>query len=131
MKQKEVPMNLILLKSKIHNACVTDASLRYEGSLTIDRDLMDIAGIVPYEKVLVSNMSNGSRFETYIIEGPRQSRSICLNGAAAHLGTVGDLLTIFTFCTLSPEEAKVFKPRIVVLGENNTVVKISGGSNDK
>jgi len=124
-------MNLILLKSKIHRACITNACLDYEGSLTIDRDLMDVAGMLPYERVLVSNMADGGRFETYVIEGPRQSRIICLNGAAAHLGKVGDLVTIFSFCIVTPEEAKGFKPRIVVLDRDNKVVKVTGGRNDK
>ncbi|KPK95750.1 hypothetical protein AMJ80_03855 [bacterium SM23_31] len=123
-------MILTVLKSKIHRAKVTETRLDYEGSLTIDRDLMDLVGLIPYEKILVANITNGSRFETYVIEGPRQSRIFLLNGATAHLGSVGDLLTIFAFCRVSPEEAKSLKPRIAVLdnnNNNNNVYKMIGG----
>jgi len=120
-------MRLTVLKSKIHRAKVTETKLDYEGSLVIDRDLMDLVGLVPYEKILVANITNCSRFETCVIEGPRQSRIFLLNGAAAHLGSVGDLLTIFAFCDVSPEEAKSLKPRIAILDENNSVYKIFGG----
>ena len=124
-------MNVTVLKSKIHLARVTEVRLNYEGSLMIDRDLMDIVGIFPFEKVLVANITNGSRFETYAIEAPRQSRIFCLNGATAHLGSVGDSLTIFAFCTGTPEEVKTFKPRIVILNEENNVNRIIGGEGDE
>ena len=124
-------MQITLLKSKIHIAKVTESQLNYVGSLTIDRDLMDLVGMVAYEKILVANMSNGKRFETYVIEAPRQSREFCLNGGTARLGIEGDLLTIFAFCSLSPEEAKEFKPRIAVLDENNNVHTFFGGENDE
>ncbi len=115
------------LKSKIHKARITESSLEYEGSFTIDRDLMDLVGLVPYEKILVSNMNNGQRFETYVIEGPRQSRTFCLNGATARLGLAGDSITIFAFAQLTPEETKTHKPKIVTLDENNSIVKMTGG----
>src|SRR5690606_30772467 len=93
------------LKSKIHMAQVTSADLEYEGSLLIDADLMDAAGIQPYERILVSNCANGSRFETYAIDGPRGSGVIGLNGATARLGAPGDKIIIMSFCLLTPEQA--------------------------
>ncbi|MFC1514144.1 aspartate 1-decarboxylase [candidate division KSB1 bacterium] len=122
-------MFLSVLKSKIHMARITEAELDYIGSLTIDRDLMDIAGLVPNEKILVANMNNGNRFETYVIEGSRQSRIFCLNGATALLGSVGDRITIMAFCQVTPEEAKEFKPKVAILDENNNIFKILGGEN--
>jgi len=119
-------MQLQILKSKIHRARVTDASLDYEGSLTIDRAIMEKIGIFPYEKVLCGNMANGNRFETYAIAGEPGSGVICLNGAVARLGKKGDLLTIMTFARMSPEEARNFKPRVVVLGENNRIITERG-----
>jgi len=112
-------MQITMLKSKIHHAVVTDAELEYEGSLTIDRLLMDAAGILPYEKVLVADLENGERFETYAIPAPPGSRTICLNGATAHKGEVGDRLIIFTFCHLTPEEARSHKPTLVKPDRNN------------
>ncbi|MFC1477050.1 aspartate 1-decarboxylase [candidate division KSB1 bacterium] len=120
-------MHLEMLKSKIHKARITEAQLDYEGSFTIDRDLMDLVGLVPYERILVSNMNNGQRFETYVIEGPRHSRTFCLNGATARLGLAGDLVTIFAFAQMTPEEAKTHKPKIATLDENNSVTKMIGG----
>jgi len=120
-------MYITKLKSKIHRARVTEAELDYIGSLTIDKDLMDITGLVKFEKVLVANLTNGNRFETYVIEGARQSRTVCLNGAPAHLGSVGDLLTIFAFCDVTPEEEKELIPQIVVLDDNNNVLELIGG----
>ncbi len=119
------------LKSKIHKARVTEAEFHYVGSLTIDRDLMDIVGLVPYEKILVANIANGNRFETYVIEGSRQSRTFCLNGATAHLGSVGDELTIFAFCGVTLEEEKKLVPKIAVLDEHNNVMTLSGGEDVK
>jgi aspartate 1-decarboxylase len=115
-------MQSILLKAKLHMARVTDANLEYEGSLTIDRDLMDSVKIQPYEKVLVSNMENGNRFETYAIPGTRGSGTICLNGATAHLGGKGDRLTIFTFGLYTPDEALQHRPLILRLDEKNRPV---------
>lgn len=124
-------MLLRMLKSKIHKARITEACLNYEGSFTIDRDIMDLVGLVPYEKILISNMYNGHRFETYVIEGARHSRVFCLNGATARLGEVGDSLTIFSFVDLTPEEIKTHRPKIATLDENNNVVKITGDENER
>src|SRR5581483_12017795 len=104
-------MQFHLLKSKIHRATVTGGNVDYEGSLTIASDLMDEVGMVPYERILCSNMANGNRFETYAIPGDPGSGAIVLNGAAAHLGKVGDLLTIMSFTAVNKAKAKKWKPR--------------------
>ena len=111
-----------MLKAKLHRAAVTSCELDYEGSITIDPDLLETAGILPYEKVLVANLANGERFETYAIGGEAGSREICLNGATAHKGSVGDRVIIFTFCAVSEEAAAVHHPTVVVLDENNRTV---------
>jgi len=111
-----------LLKSKIHRATVTAANLNYEGSMTIDRDFMDKVGLLPYERILCSNMANGARFETYAIPGDRGSGQIVLNGAAAHLGKAGDRLTIMSFTQIDAAEAKFWKPHVIVLDEKNSIV---------
>lgn len=116
-------MQLTLLKSKIHRCAITGASLHYEGSLTISADLAERIGMLPYERILVSNMANGARFETYVIYGERNAGVIELNGAAAHLGKVGDRLTIMSFGYYTPEEAAVHKPRVIVLNERNEVLR--------
>ena len=115
-----------LLKSKLHRARVTAANLEYEGSMTIDRDLMDKVGLLPYERILCSNMGNGSRFETFAIPGERGSGQIILNGATAHLGKPGDLLTIMSFTEVHSTEAKFWKPHVIVLGEKNEIVSERG-----
>jgi aspartate 1-decarboxylase len=115
-----------LLKSKIHRAQVTAANLQYEGSLTIARDLMDKAGLLPYERILCSNMANGERFETYVIAGDRGSGQIVLNGAAAHLGKAGDQLTIMSFTEVESAEAKFWKPHVIVLGDKNAIASERG-----
>jgi aspartate 1-decarboxylase len=115
-----------LLKSKIHRARVTAANLEYEGSMSIDRELMDHVGLLPYERILCSNMANGERFETYTIPGERGSGQIVLNGAAAHLGKPGDTLTIMSFTEVESDEAKFWKPHVIVLGENNAIVNERG-----
>ncbi len=111
-----------MLKSKIHRAVLTGADLNYMGSITIDRDLMDAADILPYEKVQVVNNNNGARFETYCIEGPRGSGIVCLNGAAARLGQPGDILIILSYLQLSEEDARNYRPRIVFVDSQNRVV---------
>jgi len=116
-------MHLSLLKSKIHRATVTGASLHYEGSMTISSDLAGKVGLLPYEKILVGNMSNGERFETYVIYGEPGLREIQLNGATAHLGQIGDRVTIMNFGAYTPEEAATHHPRVIVLNENNEVVR--------
>ena len=121
-------MQLTLLKSKIHRAAVTGASLHYEGSLTISRDLADAVGLHAYEKILVGNMGNGERFETYVIYGEAGTGQIQLNGATAHLGKIGDRLTIMNFAAFTAEEAAQHQPRVIVLNEKNEIVRHSGGS---
>ncbi len=115
-----------LLKSKIHRAQVTAADLNYEGSMTIDTDLMKRAGLLPYEKILCSNTANAARFETYVIPGKPGSGQIILNGAAAHLGKPGDRLTIMSFTEVEAGEAQSWKPRVIVLGEKNGIVNERG-----
>ncbi len=119
-------MLIHVLKSKIHRAAVTGGKLDYEGSLTIDRELMDRVGLIPYERILCSNMANGERFETYVITGERGSGAIVLNGAAARLGKVGDRLTIMSFTEVEASKARKWKPRVIVLGKNNQVVTERG-----
>ena len=120
--QRRLSMTLQLLKSKIHRATVTDSNINYEGSLTIDHALMDEVGLLPYERVLCGNMGNGERFETYAIAGERGSGSIILNGATAHLGKLGDRLTIMSFAQLKKNEISGWKPKVIVLNENNTII---------
>jgi aspartate 1-decarboxylase len=112
-------MQLNLLKSKIHRAEVTDTSLNYVGSLAIDADFMALAGLRHYERILIGNMGNGERFETYAIPAPAGSKMISLNGGCAHLGKRGDLITIMSFAVVDEKEAENWHPRVVVLGEGN------------
>lgn len=112
-------MQVTLLKSKLLRAEVTDRALHYEGSLAIDAALMKQIGMLPYEKILVSNIANGERFETYAIEAPAGSLTISLNGAAAHKGEMGDLLVIMSFAQLDEEEVKTWKPKVIVLADGN------------
>ncbi len=114
------------LKSKLHHLRVTEAQLEYAGSMTFDPDFLEAAGIAPFEKILVADLENGERFETYAIAGARGSRVCCLNGATARKGKVGDRVIVFTFCALTPEEAAVHRPRIVVFdGVRNEIVRPS------
>ena len=115
-----------LLKSKIHRATITGGDLDYEGSLTIDRTLMEKAGLRPDEKILASNLANGHRFETYAIPGPAGSGAIILNGATSYLGKPGDRLTIMSFAWLDAAEAQHWHPRILVLGERNAILHERG-----
>ncbi len=115
-------MQIHLLKSKIHRAQVTAANVNYEGSLTIDADLMDKVGLLAYERILCGNMANGERFETYAIPGGRGSGAIVLNGGVARLGAPGDRLTIMSYATVSESDATGWRPRVVVLGDNNAIV---------
>jgi len=119
-------MLLHMLKSKIHLAVVTGANVNYEGSLTIDRDLMEKVSLLSYEKILCSNLANAARFETYVIPGERSSGHIVLNGAAAHLGKPGDRLTIMSFTEVELAEAKNWKPHIIVLGDKNAIIDERG-----
>jgi aspartate 1-decarboxylase len=110
-----------MLKSKIHRARVTDGNIDYEGSITIDRELMAAADILPYEQVQVLNINNGARFNTYAIEGEAGRGDICLNGAAARLAVRGDLVIILTYADVSEEKLKDYKPRIVHVNERNEI----------
>ena len=109
-------MILHMLKSKIHRARVTDANVDYEGSLSIDRELMDAVGMLPYERILCTNASNGARFETYAIPAEPGLRQIVLNGAAAYQGRPGDRLTIMSFAEVAAAEVEAFRPRVIVFG---------------
>ena len=111
-----------MLKSKIHRATVTDANIDYEGSVTIDRGLMDAADIIPYEQVHVLNINNGARFTTYAIEGEKDSGEICLNGAAARLAVKGDLVIILTYNQIPEEQLRDYKPKIVHVNDKNEIV---------
>ena len=116
-------MRLTAFKSKIHRARVTEADLNYEGSVTIDSDLMDAAEILPNEQVQVLNVMNGERFDTYAIRAPRGSGTICLNGPAARLAHVGDLVIILTYATMEREELLEHTPKIVMVDERNRIRK--------
>ena len=116
-------MLIHVLKSKIHRARVTAGDVDYEGSLGIARDLMDKAGLLPYERILCGNMANGERFETYAIAAERGSGQIILNGATALLGKPGDRLTIMSFAEVDAEEAESWKPQVIVLGEGNIILR--------
>lgn len=117
-------MQRILLKSKIHRAVVSEACLYYEGSFTIDEDIMDAAEILPYEKVAVVNVNNGERFETYAIPGPRGKKDFCLNGAAARKGAVGDEVIIICYALYNEDELKSYKPKIILVDKQNNISKI-------
>lgn len=110
-----------MLKTKIHRATVTEANVAYEGSITIDRDLMDTAGIVPFEQVGVYNINNGERFETYVIEGERGSGVMGLNGAAARKGLVGDLIIVVTYSAITEDELDEYKPKILLMDDQNKI----------
>lgn len=112
-----------MLKSKLHFARVTESVRDYEGSLTIDPDFMDMVKIAPYEKILVANVENGNRFETYAIPGIAGSRTIGLNGATTHMGSVGDRLIVFAFCLIDTEQVPRHKPLIIVLDETNEITQ--------
>lgn len=114
-------MWLEVLKSKIHRATVTDADLNYEGSITIDEDLIDAVGMIIHEKVAVVNNNNGERFETYVIRGERGSGTICLNGAAARKVQKGDVIIIMSYAFMSPEEAMNFEPSVINLDGDNRI----------
>lgn len=116
-------MQISMLKSKIHRAVVTQADLNYVGSVTIDRDLMEAAGLYEYEHVHIVNVNNGARIETYVIAGERGSGVICLNGAAARSGQKGDIVIIMSYASMTPEEIPAHKPKVIFVGGNNTVLK--------
>lgn len=113
-----------MLNSKIHRARVTEANLNYVGSITIDRDILDAAGMLPNEKVHIVNNNNGARLETYIIEGERGTGVVCLNGAAARLVQPGDIIIILTYVQLTEEEMKRHHPTIAIMDKNNQIVEL-------
>ena len=113
-----------MLKSKIHRATVIEADLNYEGSLTVDRNLMDAVGLYPYERVNIYNINNGERFDTYVIEGKPGTGMIGLNGAAARKGLPGDLIIIVSYALYAPEELVGYKPQIVVLDKGNLIKNV-------
>ncbi|MBH1937378.1 aspartate 1-decarboxylase [Streptomyces sp. AV19] len=115
-----------MMKSKIHRATVTQADLHYVGSLTVDADLMDAADLLPGEKVDIVDINNGARLSTYVIEGPRGSGVIGINGAAARLISPGDLVIVIAYGAMDDAEAKGFEPRVVFVDERNAVVDLGG-----
>ena len=117
--EKQAPMRVDILRTKLLRAEVTGARLDYEGSLAIDSELLALVGMLPYEKILIGNITNGQRFETYAIPAPAGTREVCLNGGTAHLGRPGDLLTIMSFAQMTTEEARAWRPRTVTLAERN------------
>jgi aspartate 1-decarboxylase len=116
-------MRLTVLKSKLHLATVTRSELYYHGSLTIDADLMDAVGLVPYEAILVSNVATGHRAQTYVLPGVRGSGAIELNGAMARLGTTGDRVIVMAFADLEPAEVENHQPRVIALDAKNRIVE--------
>ncbi|MCS7276847.1 MAG: aspartate 1-decarboxylase [Dehalococcoidia bacterium] len=115
----------VLLKSKVHRARVTDANLDYEGSITLDQELMEAADILPYEQVHVLDVTNGARLVTYAIPGRRGSGEVCINGAAAHLVKTGDIVIVLTYATMTEEEARNHHPRLVYVDEENRIVRVA------
>ena len=114
-------MQLTLLKGKIHRARVTECDLHYAGSIGIDEDLMAAANILPYERVSVANVTNGSRFDTYVLPAPKGSGTIAIYGAAAHLAKMNDIIIIFAWADMDEKEAQGFKPSICLVDENNKI----------
>ena len=114
-----------MLKGKIHRATVRQAELDYVGSITVDQDLLEAAGILEYEKVQIVDVNNGSRFETYTIAGERGSGMICLNGAAARCVSVGDKIILMAYASLTPEEAKGHRPQVVFVDEGNRIERVT------
>lgn len=116
-------MLISVCKSKIHRATVTEANLNYEGSLTVDMNLLEAAGMIPYQKVSVLNVNNGTRLDTYLIKGEKGSKTICLNGPAARLGTVGDKVVIIAYGMLEDSQIPSdYEPRVVLVDENNNQI---------
>jgi len=116
-------MLIKVLKSKLHRATVTDTKLQYSGSIAVDPELMQAAGIQPYEAVLIADLNNGNRLETYVIPAEPGSKDVIIMGAAAHLIKPKDIVIILNFALMTTEEAKNFKPNVIVLGENNIIQK--------
>ena len=117
-------MTIPMLYSKLHRATVTDANLNYVGSITIDRELMDAAGLRIGQKVEIVNINNGERFATYVIEGERGKKDMCLNGAAARKAEIGDKIIVIAYADMTIEEADNYKPKVVLLDKNNNIDEI-------
>jgi len=113
-----------ILRAKIHIATVTESNLSYEGSITIDEAILEKAEILPYEQVMISNLNNGERFETYVIAGEKGSGEICLNGPTARKGVLGDKIIIFCYSYVEDKKLKEFKPKIVLLDEGNKILTV-------
>ena len=118
-------MTITMLKAKIHRATVTQAELDYVGSITVDTDLLEQAGILEYEKVQIVDVNNGSRFETYTIAGERGSGVMCLNGAAARMVQTGDKIILMAYAQVTPEEASELRPTVLFVNEKNKVTKVT------
>lgn len=118
-------MTIKMLKAKIHRATVTKAELDYVGSITVDMDLLEQAGILEYEKVQIVDVNNGSRFETYTIAGERGSGVMCLNGAAARMVQTGDKIILMAYAQVTPEEASELRPTVLFVDEKNKVTKVT------
>ena len=118
-------MTITMLKAKIHRATVTQAELDYVGSITVDMDLLEQAGILEYEKVQIVDVNNGSRFETYTIAGERGSGVRCLNGAAARMVQTGDKIILMAYAQVTPEEASELRPTVLFVDEKNKVTKVT------
>jgi aspartate 1-decarboxylase len=116
-------MTISMLKAKLHRLRVTEADLYYEGSITVDEELLDTAGLLPYEKVQVVNVNNGHRLETYTIPGEAGARTVCLNGPAARLAAPGDEVIVIAYADLTPSEAQRHHPRVVLVDEDNNVTE--------
>jgi aspartate 1-decarboxylase len=121
-------MTIEMFKSKLHMLTVTEAELYYEGSITIDQDLLEVGKLLPYEKVQIVNVNNGQRIETYTIPGPRGSKVVCLNGPAARLTAVGDRIIVISYARMSPEEAKEHKPHTVIMNKDNEPARVISDS---
>ena len=118
-------MTITMLKGKIHRATVRQSELNYVGSITVDAELLDEAGILEYEKVQIADVDNGARFETYTIAGEPGSGMICLNGAAARCVNKGDKIIIMSYAEMTPEEARTFSPKVVFVDENNLISRVT------
>ncbi|MBI5118459.1 aspartate 1-decarboxylase [Candidatus Poribacteria bacterium] len=124
-------MHRTMCKSKIHRATLTGANLHYEGSITIDSDLLEAADILPYEQVHIVNVNNGSRLETYAIEGKRGSGEMCLNGAAARLGAPGDTIIVISYAVMDEEQAREWEPKKVLVDRGNKIVSNGCGKKSR
>lgn len=113
----------VFLRAKIHRATVTETNLEYEGSISIDETLLDAAGILPFEQLLIANLRSGERFETYVIPAKRDSGVVCVNGAAAHKAETGDLIIVFQYAYLEPDEVASHTPRLVYVDDKNRLKK--------